>query len=243
MTDSAQSSSGAQPAQSTAAKPGFTTSSADRLPKGGKGRDDARAQNHEKHAASETITASMDIRGFPTLRAKRDISIMNAGAAISGQYYLKKVKHGWQRGQGYLTTSMDMIQSKGQDGDRSKDCAEPVIYGDLYDRGEIYVGPRKMGQTNQTAFTWGDGDWIIRLKWKFNAQSNRGGNEKSTGNLSGGITGGAATSKGAESSQQSPTTSGGAGVDPREEGKYMASKELLTQDIKSAIYWYKEEFQ
>ena len=241
MAESAQSSSTAKPAESTSAKPGFTTSSADRLPKGGKGRDDARAQNHEKRSNSQTITASLDIRGFPTLRAKRDITIANAGPAISGQYYIKKLKHKWQRGSGYLTSSLDLIQSSGQEGDRSKDCAEPVIYGDLYDRGEIYVGPRKIGQTNQTTFTWGDGNWIIRLNWKFDAQSNRGGNEKTTGGLSDGVTGGAATSSGAKDQKQSPSTSGGAGVDPREEGKYLASKELLTEDIQSAIYWYTYE--
>lgn len=241
MADSAKSSSSAKPAESTSAKPGFTTSSADRLPKGGKGRDDARARNHEKHAASETITATLDIRGFPTLRAKRDITIANAGPAISGQYYIKKLRHGWQRGQGYLTTSIDMIQSKGQDGDRSGDCAEPVIYGDLYDRGEIYVGPRKIGKQSQVTLTWGDGNWIIGLNWKFDAQSNRGGNEKSTGGLSDGITGGAASSESTKDQKQSPSTSGGAGIDPREEGRYLSSKELFTEDVKSAMYWYGED--
>ena len=238
MAESAQASSNAKPAESTSAKPGFTTSSADRLPKGGKGRDDARAQNHEKHAASETITASLQLRGFPTLRAKRDITIANAGPAISGQYYVKSLTHEWQRNSGYLTSSLQLIQSKGQGGDRSKDCAEPVIYGDLYDRGEIYVGPRKIGQTSQATFTWGDGNWIIGLQWKFDAQSNRGGNERSTGGLGDGITGGAATSGATQGQKQSPKTSGGAGIDPREEGKYLASKELLTEDIETAMYWY-----
>jgi hypothetical protein len=138
-----------------------------------------------------------------------------------------------------LTSNIELIQSRGQDGDRSEDCAEPVIYGDLYDRGEIYVGPRKIGRTNQTTFTWGEGDWIIRLNWKFDAQSNRGGNERTTGGLSEGVTGGAATSAATKDQTQSPKTSGGAGVDPREEGKYLSSKELLTEDIQSAVYWYK----
>lgn len=239
MGDTAQSSSSAQPSQSTSSKAGFTTSSADRLPKGGKGRDDARARNHEKRASSNTITASLELRGFPTLRAKRDIAIANAGPAVSGQYYIKKLTHRWQRGSGYLTSNIELIQSRGQDGDRSEDCAEPVIYGDLYDRGEIYVGPRKIGRTNQTTFTWGEGDWIIRLNWKFDAQSNRGGNERTTGGLSEGVTGGAATSAATKDQTQSPKTSGGAGVDPREEGKYLSSKELLTEDIQSAVYWYK----
>lgn len=243
MAETAQSSGNTKPTESTSAKPGFTTSSADRLPKGGKGRDDNRAKNHEKHSAAQTITASLDIRGFPTLRAKRDITIANAGPAISGQYYVKKVRHGWRQGQGYLTTSMELIQSKGQDGDRSGDCNEAVIYGDLYDRGEIYVGPRKIGQQSQTTLTWGDGNWIIRMNWKFDAQSNRGGNERCTGGLKDGITGGAAssTTSKAKDQEQSPKTSGGAGVDPREEGKYLSSKELLTEDIQSAMYWYKWE--
>ena len=239
MAETAQSSSNTNPAESTSAKPGFTTSSADRLPKGGKGRDDNRAKNHEKSSAAQTITASLDIRGFPTLRAKRDITIANAGPAISGQYYVKKVKHGWRQGQGYLTTSMELIQSKGQDGDRSSDCNEAVMYGDLYDRGEINVGPRKIGRQSQTTLTWGDGNWIIRMNWKFDAQSNRGGNEKSTGGLGNGITGGAATSSSTKDQKQSPSTSGSAGVDPREEGKYLSSKELLTEDIQSAVYWDK----
>ena len=241
MAESAQPSNSAKPAENTAAKPGFTTSSADRLPKGGKGRDDARAQNHEKRSNSDTVTASLTLRGFPTLRAKRDITITNAGAAITGQYYVKKVRHGWQRGQGYLTSNLDLIQSKGQDGDRSKDCDEPVIYGDLYDRGEIYVGPRKIGRESQTTFTWGDGNWIIKLRWKFDAQSNRGGNEKCTGGLSDGVTGGGASSSASKTTKPAPETSGGAGVDPRREGAYLGSKELFLEDIQSAMYWYKYE--
>lgn len=237
MAESPTPSSSAKPAESSAPKPGFTTSSADRLPKGGKGRDEGRTQQHQKHANSETVTAQLQLRGFPTLRAKRDIAIVNAGPAVSGQYYVRKLRHSWQRGVGYLTSSIDLIQSKGQEGDRSQDCNPTVSYGDLYDRNEIYVGPRRIGKEVQATFTWGDGNHIISLEWNFNAQNNRAGNESTTGGMSDGITGGGATSKpGQPPSANNPN--GAQGVDPRCGGKYLGSKELLQEDIATSIYSY-----
>ena len=197
---------------------GFSYSGADTLPEGGKGRDKNRHDNHKKEKTSKTFTGSIELRGFPTLRAKKDIHIANVGALASGDYYVESVTHQWSVGQGYRTTAK-LIRS----GDMASQHNPMVMFADMFDPGTIWVQPRPIGKEIQTTFTYGEGEHLISFSFSFNPQPNRAGCEGDY-NTKGGLS----PAKPATPTQKEAVDKskvGPAGVDPRKDNKKSTMEE------------------
>lgn len=151
---------------------GHSFSGADCLPEGGKGRDKNRHDNHKKEKTSKTFTGSIELRGFPTLRAKKDIHIANVGALASGDYYVESVTHQWSAKDGYRTQAK-LIRS----GDMASQHNPMVMYADMFQPGTIWAEPRPIGREIQATFTYGEGEHLINFSFTFNPQPNRAGCE------------------------------------------------------------------
>lgn len=189
---------------------GFSYSGSDMLPEGGKGRDKNRHNNHKKQATSKTFTASLELRGFPTLRARKDIHMANVGALATGDYYVESVVHTWSVGHGYRTTAR-LIRS----GDMASQHNPMVMYADMFQPGNIWAEPRPIGKETQTTFTYGEGEHLVSFSFNFNPQPNRAGNE---GNYD--TKGGVSPSKPMSDSQKKDIENskvGPGGVDPRKD--------------------------
>lgn len=153
-------------------KGAFSFSGADTLPEGGKGRDKNRHNNHNKHKTSKTFTGTIELRGFPTLRARKDIRVENVGSFASGDYYVESVTHSWNVGNGYHTTAK-LIRS----GELASQHNPMVTYCDMFQPGTVWVEPRPIGKEVQATFTYGEGEHLIRFSFTFDPQPNRAGNE------------------------------------------------------------------
>lgn len=193
-------------------KGGHSFSGADRLPEGAKGRDKNRHDNHKKKHTAKTFTAKIELRGFPTLRAKKDIHVANVGAMASGDYYVESVTHQWSAGGGYRTTA-SLIRS----GDMASQHNPMVMYADMFEPGTIWAEPRPIGKETQATFTYGTGEHLISFEFTFNPQPNRAGCEGDY-NTKGGLTPSKPMSDAQKKDVESCKT-GCAGVNPREDYK------------------------
>ena len=191
---------------------GFSYSGSDMLPEGGNGRDKNRHNNHKKQATSKTFTASLELRGFPTLRARKDIHMANVGAMATGDYYVESVVHTWSVGQGYRTTAK-LIRS----GDMASQHNPMVMYADMFQPGNIWAEPRPIGKETQTTFTYGEGEHLVSFSFSFNPQPNRAGNEGNY-DTKGGLSPAKPMSDAQKKSAENCTT-GCAGIDPRDDYK------------------------
>jgi hypothetical protein len=156
---------------------GHTHSSASRWSGDGKGggRDKNRGKNHDGQKGQEPVTGKLELRGFPTLRAKATVTILGVGPAASGTYYVKKVTHSWKENQGYKTVA-DL--TRGGTGKGGVGGTSPmVMYSDIWKKGSMYVGPRKTNDSPQTTFTYGDGTHLINFEMHIKPQPQRGGGE------------------------------------------------------------------
>lgn len=197
---------------------GFSYSGADRLPEGGKGRDKNRHDNHKKEKTSKTFTGSIELRGFPTLRAKKDIHVANVGALASGDYYVESVTHEWSPSKGYRTLAK-LIRS----GDMASQHNPMVMYADMFQPGSIWAEPRPIGKEVQTTFTYGSGEHLVNFSFSFNPQPNRAGCEGDY-NTKGGLS----PSKPQTDAQKKDVESakvGPAGTDPRKDHKKATTAE------------------
>lgn len=159
---------------------GWTFSSADKWPGSGKGGEDKnRAQNHQGNHGQEPITGTLELKGYPTLRAKASVRILGAGPAASGDYYVKKVKHSWKPQQGYKTTATLARGGAGQGGVGGS--SPMVMYADIWKKGSMYFGPRKTDGEPQAIFTFGDGKHWIEFEYDLHPQPHRGGGEPGKG--------------------------------------------------------------
>lgn len=191
---------------------GFSYSGADTLPEGGKGRDKNRHDNHKKEKTSKTFTGSIELRGFPTLRAKKDIHVANVGQLASGDYYVESVTHQWSVGDGYRTVAK-LIRS----GDMASQHNPMVMYADMFQPGTIWAEPRPIGKEIQATFTYGEGEHLINFSFSFNPQPNRAGCEGDY-NTKGGLSPAKPMTDAQKKSIENCTTCP-AGVNPRDNNK------------------------
>ena len=124
------------------------------------------------------ITATLKLRGFPTLRAKSNVTIVGVGSDNSGTYYVKKVKHEW-KGKGFISTAELTRGGTGKGGVGGQ--APIVMYANIWKRGEMYVGARKSSGESQATFTYGTDQFWMGLKVKIKPQPARGGGEPKKG--------------------------------------------------------------
>lgn len=166
---------------------GHTFSSASRWAGDGKGgkRDENRSKNHGGQQNQDPITAKLDLKGYPLLKAKGTVTILGVGEASSGDYYVKKVTHKWKPGDGYKT---EAELSRGGTGGKGVGGTPPmVMYADIWKKGTMYVGPRKTKEAPQTVFTFGEGKHLIGFEMTVKPQKNRGGGEPKKGGKGEGI--------------------------------------------------------
>lgn len=150
--------------------------------KGGKDRAKNRQGNKSGQDSQAPITATLKLRGFPTLRAKSNVTIVGIGSDNSGTYYVKKVKHEW-KGKGFLSTAE---LTRGGTGKGGVGGSSPIVmYANIWKRGEMYVGPRKTRGDAQTTFTYGMDQHWMGLKVKIKPQKSRGGGEPKKGKSEG----------------------------------------------------------
>lgn len=167
--------SGGVPGQDAKRDQAQCFSSAERVPEDGEGRDGNRADNHQNAAQQAPITARLVLRGFPSLRAKATVGVTGAGSKASGTYYVKKAVHNMQGQNGYLTTA-DL--ARGGSGEGGVGGSPPmVMYADIWQRGNIYLGPRKSNEEPQATFDITNSRHVVSFEYKMAPQSQRHGGE------------------------------------------------------------------
>jgi hypothetical protein len=150
--------------------------------KGGKDRAKNRQGNKSGQDSQAPITATLKLRGFPTLRAKSNVTITGIGSDNSGTYYVKKVKHEW-KGKGFVSTAELTRGGCGKGGVGGS--APIVMYANIWKRGEMYCGPRKTDGQAQATFVYGQDDHWMGCKVKIKPQPQRGGGEPKKGKAEG----------------------------------------------------------
>jgi phage protein D len=160
-------------------KGGYRFSSAERIPEEGEDRDKHRGTNHSNQNKNEPITGTLQLKGYPTLRAKGNVAVQGFGSKASGTYYVKKVKHSWGASKGFLSDA-DLVRGGSGKGDAGGD-PPIVMYADIWKKGEIYLGPRKMDGQPQATFTYGDAKHLIEFTYHLKPQLNRHAGEGSEG--------------------------------------------------------------
>lgn len=150
-------------------------SSAERVPDDGEGRDKNRADNHSNQAQQSPVTAKLELKGYPTLRAKTTVAIMGVGPEASGTYYVQKCRHTWRPDQGYRTVA-DLIRGGAGQGGVGGD-PPLVMYADIWNKGSMYLGPRKSNDSPQATFTFGEGRHVVSFEYRVAPQAQRHGGE------------------------------------------------------------------
>lgn len=128
-------------------------------------------KNVTNEASSISLRANAELIGVPMLQAKKGITFQNVGGKGNGEWYAKGVAHSWSVGGGYHTR-VDMIRSGGGD--------QPmVMYAEIYQKGKVYCGPRKIDSGSQGTFTFGQGDKrVTSFKWTESMPSGTAAGEK-----------------------------------------------------------------
>lgn len=143
---------------------------------GGEGKnilDQNRMQNDKNTNQGEPITGSLELVGYPWLRAKTCVNILNVGPKSSGTYYVKSVTHRWDASSGYMTSASLIRSGYGKGGAGQ---AQPIVYyADIYKKNQLYVGPRKIDSEPEDHFTYGVGGPLVSFTMSTKLQSNRGG--------------------------------------------------------------------
>lgn len=166
---------------------GYSFSSASKWPGDGKGgkRDKNRGENHKGQQNQDPISAKLDLKGYPSLKAKGTVTILGVGDSASGEYYVKKVTHRWKPGDGYKT---EAELSRGGTGGKEVGGDPPVVmHANIWKKGEMFVGKRKSMESSQATFTFGDGDCVIGFEMTVKPQKNRAGGEPKKGGKGEGI--------------------------------------------------------
>lgn len=135
--------------------------------------DKNRMGNDINQNQGEPVTGSLELVGYPWLKAKGCIDVLNVGDKASGTYYVKSVRHKWDPSSGYRTHASLIRSGYGKGGAGQ---AEPIVYyADIYKKDSIYIGPRKIYSSPQDQFTYGVGGPLISFEMSTKIQSQRGG--------------------------------------------------------------------
>lgn len=148
-------------------------------PDSGKELDENRCNNNANSAAGEQARGSIELRGYPPLKAKGCVDILGVGSRFSGKWYVKEAEHSWDKGSGYKTSGALIRGGSGKGG--AGGGAPNVQYADIWNRGQIYVGPRKLDGESQAQFTWGRDEYFVDYEFEDAEQSQRGGGEQGQG--------------------------------------------------------------
>ena len=76
--------------------------------------DKNKADNKSKKRKGERCTADMIIVGYPHLKSKKCVTVMNVGGG-SGMWYVKEAVHSWSAQQGYLTKAKLIREMDGEE--------------------------------------------------------------------------------------------------------------------------------
>ena len=72
----------------------------------GKSADANKCTNCNSEAASSEERLEFILLGFPRLKAKICINVLNIGPRASGKWYIKTVEQGWSKEHGYITKAV-----------------------------------------------------------------------------------------------------------------------------------------
>jgi hypothetical protein len=149
----------------------------------GKLLDSNRAANNANTAAGEQVTATLKLRGYPRIKAKGTVTITNVAGEDAGTYYVQEAEHSWSVQSGYLTTARLI---RGGTGKGAAGGDPPyVLYADIWNKGKLYGGQRKIGGSPQGTFRVGQDEHVISFEVNLRLQSQRGGGEQGTGTARG----------------------------------------------------------
>lgn len=166
--------------------------------------DQNRVNNARNQASAHNVTAKLTLMGYPGLKAKEGLTILNVGSVASGQWYVKDVHHHWDVMKGYITTA-NLLRSEvdaksgggGKGGGKgggdvggavqagsdniglpNKSGPAPVVHGDIRKSGKNATATiRDLDAASQATFTYGDGDWVIDFQWTIASQKKSGANQ------------------------------------------------------------------
>lgn len=82
----------------------------------GKSADANKCTNCNSEAASSEEKLEFVLLGFPRLKAKICVNVLNIGPAASGKWYIKTVEQGWSIEHGYITKAVCSRGVGGQSG-------------------------------------------------------------------------------------------------------------------------------
>jgi hypothetical protein len=147
--------------------------------------DTNRAKNVNDQQHSETITAQIKLLGYPSLKAAKCVTILNA-CEFSGDWYVSGVVHQWSIGEGFVTLASlkrgEIESDKGGGGGKkgkSKASRPMTIKQDIYaSKPKIYVGPRRSDAESQATFTYGEGKHLIDFNASLSATQQKSGGEE-----------------------------------------------------------------
>lgn len=157
---------------------GHSWPSAEGWTKDGKGRDNNRSSNANKHHGSEPITGTLELKGCPKLRAKTCIDIVGVGNKDSGTWYVKRAVHRGGKGKFFTTTATLIRGGSGKGGAGGE--TPVVMYTDIWNKGKVYMGPRKSNQGASLTITRGD-EYFKDFRVQERVQRQRGGGEPKKG--------------------------------------------------------------
>lgn len=138
---------------------------------------DTQINSVNRRAASVSITGKLALVGVPQLQAKKCVSIQGVGPEASGKWYCRSVEHSWSANGGYRTSCSLLRGGVGKNAG-GKDWQPVVMYAEIYEKNQVYVGPRKIDGDSQATFTYGQGQEVTHFSWSINTQNNRSGGEK-----------------------------------------------------------------
>lgn len=142
----------------------------------GNANDKNRGNDSGGKGGQDPVKATIKLIGYPELKAKKNIKIVNVGPEASGTYYVKQCRHHIAKGGGNYTTDASLIRGgtgKGGSGTISG-CSPCVSFSDIYGGGS-YFGPRQYGSKEQDTLTFGSGGPLISFDLAVAPQGNRGG--------------------------------------------------------------------
>jgi hypothetical protein len=130
--------------------------------------DDNRANNLQKAAAGNTIAASLELQGYPWIKAG-DVCTIVGVDEWSGDWYAAHVDHSWN---GEFLTHLSL--RKGGVGEGACNASNPIVMGHALYSNEIYVGPRKTDGASVATFTYGDGGYVRSFDPNIDARKKHG---------------------------------------------------------------------
>lgn len=143
------------------------------------GNDQNRLTNAQKRAESKVITAKLEVVGMG-IRGQQNITVQKVGPFASGKWYVKDATISGGKNKG-LEAHASLMRGTTKESSDSGVATPIVMYADIYQKDQVYIGPRKADAPNQATLTFGEGDFVKSFVFSFDAIAAIRASKKTTG--------------------------------------------------------------